>query len=61
MFLGSRKRATVVATLGGSSCIISLDGAFLDSGVEANRTSEDKKGSTSEQNNSRDMYITRER
>ena len=59
-FLGRRDHATVVATLGGYCCIISLNGAFLNSGVEANRSGEDEKWSAGEQEDGGDMHVARE-
>jgi hypothetical protein len=58
---GRRDHATAVATLGGNSCIISLNGAFLNSGVEVNRSGEDEKWSAGEQEDGGDMHVARER
>jgi hypothetical protein len=45
---------------GGSSCITSLLGAFLDVDVEANRTGEAEEGSAGEQNDGGDMHVAGE-
>ena len=57
MFRYDRRPATQV---GGSSCITSLDGAFLDVNVKVNRTCEAEEGSAGEQNQGGDIHVAGE-